>query len=227
MNAVDVVQIQSRALGDPTRWKIFRYVADNDQGADVAEITSHCGFNHTAIRQHLAKLVEAGLLTTATERSGTRGRPKLVYRVDPAAESRWGVVGPYERLSVLLAEIIRTGDDAVTVGRRAGRSMRTAGASTNPEGSDVSIDDLTDDMARQGFDPTVQRRRAGIEIVLQTCPFESAALTHADAVCGLHLGLARGLTDGSSFVVDELVRRDPRRADCLLKLRTRSESDVT
>lgn len=205
------LQQQARALGDPTREQIFRYVADSDDGADVAEITAHFGLNHNAIRQHLTKLVDAGLVTVATEKSGKRGRPKLTYRLDPTAESRWGVIGPYERLSVLLTEIIRSGNEPVDVGRRAGGPLTDA-----PD--EVTVDDLADHMARQGFEPTIRNRRNGVEIVLQACPFETAALTDPDTICGLHLGLAHGLTDGTSYEVDDLVRRDPRRANCLLKL---------
>ena len=50
------LQQQARALGDPTRHAIFRYIADGDGPADVAEITAHFGLNHNAIRQHLAEL---------------------------------------------------------------------------------------------------------------------------------------------------------------------------
>ncbi len=220
MSLAPSAQTQARALGDPTRWKIFGYVADSDHGADIAEITSHCGFNHNAIRRHLAKLVDAELVTMHTEKTGGRGRPKLVYRIDPRAESRWGVVGPYERLSVMLAEVIRSGDDPVTVGRRVGRRSELAGA-----GADVSVDDLADEMARQGFEPLVRQRRTGPELVLQTCPFETAALADPDTVCGLHLGLAQGLTDGSPYRVDDLVRRDPRRANCLLELLDHTEGN--
>ena len=218
MKPTNEVQAQARALGDPTRWKIFSYVAESEHGADIAEITSHCGFNHNAIRQHLAKLVDADLVTMHTEKTGGRGRPKLVYRIDPRAESRWGVVGPYERLSALLTEVIRSGDDPVTVGRRVGGRSGLAEA-----GTDLSVADLADEMARQGFDPLVVERRTGAEVVLQTCPFETAAMADPDTVCGLHLGLAQGLTDGSGYRVDDLVRRDPRRAKCLLRLLDHTE----
>jgi DNA-binding transcriptional ArsR family regulator len=69
----------------------------------VAELTAHFGLNHNAIRQHLAKLVEAGLVVETTAAARGPGRPRLLYQVDPVAESRWGVTGPYERLSVLLS----------------------------------------------------------------------------------------------------------------------------
>ena len=104
------LQQQARALGDPTRHEIFRYIADASFPVDVAELTDHFGLNHNAIRQHLAKLVDAGLVVEDTAPSSGRGRPRLVYVLDPGAESRWGVTGPYERLSRWLAEMVRTGD---------------------------------------------------------------------------------------------------------------------
>src|SRR5207237_7183900 len=119
---------QARALGDPTRHAIFRYVADAGTSVDVAELTKHFGLNHNAIRQHLAKLVRASLVTEEQGPSTGRGRPRLNYRMHPTAESRWGAAGPYERLSLLLSEMIRTGDSAVEVGRRAGRRQRLGAA---------------------------------------------------------------------------------------------------
>jgi predicted ArsR family transcriptional regulator len=77
---------------------------------------------------------------------------------------------------------------------------------------------MTDAMTRLGFDPRVQRRGKRVDIVLDTCPFASTALADPDSVCGLHLGMAEGLADGTDTVVDELVAKDPRRATCRLRL---------
>ncbi len=121
---VPTLQQQARALGDPTRHEVFRYVADAEAAVGVAELTAHFELNHNAIRQHLAKLVDAGLVVETSVPTGGRGRPRLAYAVDPRAESRWGVTGPYERLSLLLAEMISTGDSPEEVGRRAGRRFR-------------------------------------------------------------------------------------------------------
>jgi predicted ArsR family transcriptional regulator len=76
-------------------------------------------------------------------------------------------------------------------------------------------------MARQGFEPEVRTRRDGADVVLRTCPFESAALADPDTVCALHLGIAEGVAGltGDRVVVDELVPHDPRRASCRLRLR--------
>ena len=216
------LQQQARALGDPTRHGIFRYIADAGRRVDVAELTEHFGLNHNAIRQHLAKLVAAGLVLEATAPPGGPGRPRLTYRVDAATDSRWGVTGPYERLSLLLAEIIRTRDTPLEVGRREGR--REAAVRAEVVGDDLTdtegtIAAVRDAIAREGFDPEVRRRGDKIDIVLHTCPFETAAVADPDTVCALHLGLAQGLADtAEGLVVDELVAKDPRRANCLLRL---------
>lgn len=217
------LQEQARALGDPTRHAIFRYIADAARPVDIAELTDHLGLNHNAIRQHLAKLVPAGLVTEDHAPTSGRGRPRLVYRLDPAADSRWGVTGPYERLSVLLAEILRTGDSAVEVGQR----------SVRPQHLGVIADDdpvafVVDAMDRQGFDPVVRNARGNrVDVVLRNCPFESAVLADPDTVCDLHLGIAEGLTalTGERLVVDELITHDPRRAHCRLRMHVEPAND--
>jgi len=50
------LQQQARALGDPTRHEVFRYITDADRPVDIAEMTEHFGLNHNAIRQQLAFL---------------------------------------------------------------------------------------------------------------------------------------------------------------------------
>ena len=72
-----------RALGDPTRHTIFRYVADAGTPVDVAELTKHFALNHNTIRQHLAKLVDANLVIEEQAPSTGRGRPRLKYRPIP------------------------------------------------------------------------------------------------------------------------------------------------
>jgi predicted ArsR family transcriptional regulator len=209
------LQEQARALGDPTRHDIFRCVADATAPLDVAELTARFGLNHNAIRQHLTKLVDAGLVVESQAASAGRGRPRLLYRLDPTAESRWGVTGPYERLSTMLAEVLRTGDSPLEVGRRSVDGAGLGWADDDP----VRL--MMEAMERHGFAPSARStKRDHVELVLRMCPFASAALTDPDAVCDLHLGMAKGVASltGDRIVVDELVRRDPRRAKCRLRL---------
>jgi predicted ArsR family transcriptional regulator len=206
------LQQQARALGDPTRHAIFRYIADVATPVGVAELTDHLGLNHNAIRQHLAKLVDAALVVESTAVPVGRGRPRLEYQVDPRVDGRWGAIGPYERVAVLLAEVVRTGDAPVDVGRRA------IGHLPPPTTGGDAVEALVDEMARQGFDPVLRRSGATVELILRSCPFTSAVLADPAAVCGLHLGLAQGVADAvGGLVVDELVPHDPRRAHCRLR----------
>src|SRR5438046_3111053 len=75
-----VLQRQARALGDPSRYRIFRYVAEAAKPVGVAAITAHVGLNHNGTRQHLAKLCDAGLLIEEFAAPGGPGRPALQYR---------------------------------------------------------------------------------------------------------------------------------------------------
>jgi predicted ArsR family transcriptional regulator len=218
---VSTLQAEARALGDPTRHEIFRYVADALEPVDVAELTAHLRLNHNAIRQHLAKLVDVGLIHEQKAPPVGRGRPRLHYTVDGGAESRWGVQGPYERLSLWLAEMVRTGDTPVEVGRRAGqRIRRRAGRPRDlgTTGTDESVDELVHQMARHGFDPSVRVSGSAATITLHACPFVTTALADPDTVCQLHLGIAHGIAESlDGLVIDELVAKDPRRANCRLR----------
>lgn len=213
------LQRQARALGDPTRHSVFRYVVDAGRPVFVAELVEHLGFNHNSIRQHLAKLVDAGLVREQTSPAQGRGRPRLVYMVAPATHERWGAVGPYEQLSMWLAEIVRTGDSPVEVGRRVGAQVggdepgrESGGPTADP------IGEFVDRMAGLGFEPSVRRRGEGYDVTLHACPFSSTAVADPATVCDLHLGLAQGVASRiSGLVIDELEAKDPRRAQCHLR----------
>lgn len=210
------LQQQARALGDPTRHSVFRYVVDAARPVDVAELTGQFGLNHNAIRQHLAKLVAAGLVVEAKAAPTGRGRPRLVYEVDPAAASRWGATGPYEDLSLWLTDVIRSGDEPVEVGRRVGRRTLAEPAPSGAPADPVTT--LVDAMARHGFEPTVRVRGHKVDVTLNSCPFATTALAAPEIVCDVHLGMAQGVVEGiDGLTVDELVPNDPRRAHCLLR----------
>lgn len=214
MGSEATLQEQARALGDPTRHRIFRYIADSDHPVDVAELTSHFELNHNAIRQHLAKLVEAGLVTQETGTPLKPGRPRLLYRIDPTVDGRWGTESPYHRLSMLLIDMLTSGSTAEEAGRRAGRDLDMRPPTTATD----RIAAMQEAIARGGFEPMARRRGETLEYVLGNCPFADAAVADPETVCGLHLGLAQGLADQlDGFVVDDLIRRNPHRAGCRLR----------
>lgn len=206
------LQEQARALGDPTRHAIFRHVAEAGEPVGVAELNETFPLNHNAIRQHLAKLAAAGLVVQTSARGGGPGRPRLVYEVHPGVGGQWGTSGPYERLSELLVEIIATGRGPSEVGRRAADRFRV------PAPTGDAVADIAAAMLRSGFEPEVRERRGGAEIVLNRCPFATAAVADRSTICALHLGIAEGLAAGAPSAVAELVAYDPRDAGCRLRI---------
>lgn len=217
---------RARALGDPTRFRIFRYVLEANRPVTVAELTNFVQLNHNAVRQHLAVLTTAGLLSERTEvqRSGP-GRPRLVYEVAPEAVGTWEIPGPYEYLATLLSEILASGDSPEEVGRRAGR--RRAGEIPHEPGTDPMMT-IEREFARSGFRPSLREVAQRCDVVLGNCPFERAALANRAAVCSVHRGLAMGIAEGlgDAVVVDDLIARHPSRAGCRVLLHRRLPDEI-
>ena len=212
-------QRQARALGDATRYRIFRYVVDAGGPVGVSDITAHVEVNHNSVRQHLAKLCAAGLLIEDIVRSGGPGRPALRYRPAPEAAALSGATSPYEHLAVLLLEVLDGGTPA-QVGTAAGR--RAIGP---PRGDADPLDVLEAEMTRLGFPSQREETGSGVELVVSHCPFASAATVNADVVCELHRGMAQGMVDalGGGMLQVGLVRRDPRTGGCRIQLESRDE----
>lgn len=221
------LQQQAKALGDPTRHRIFRLLADAPEPLGVADLVAQVGHTSNAIRQHLAKLVAAGLVVETVAEPDGRGRPHLLYEVAGSADSRWGVVGPYERLATLLAEVLESGDDPVEVGRRAGRALavRTEGHPAEDAALPLPLRTFIGEMVRQGFEPHAEvgpdLHGDETDIALRACPFESAALANPATVCGLHQGMIEGMAQSvGGLVIDQLVIRHADDHDCHVHCRS-------
>lgn len=215
--ADDDLLVQSRALGDPTRHAVFVYLRDATVPVGVAELTEHFGLNHNAIRQHLAKLVDAGLVVGEFGSPSGPGRPPRHYRPTPGAAERWGGPSPYETLSMMLLELLRGDATPREVGRHVGRRFAVE------HGPDVGAVEALDAIARRlGFEPTVQPTSAGVDVVLDRCPFLGPADSAPEIVCDLHRGIAEGIAEQAAgeAVVDDLVIHPPQIAGCRIKVST-------
>jgi predicted ArsR family transcriptional regulator len=211
VNEIDA-QHQARALGDPTRYQIFRYIVDAERPVNVGELTDFIQLNHNAVRQHLAVLKDAELVIDELEDRDRPGRPRLLYRLHPEAAGSWGTGGPYAWLARLLSNAVRRHLDPRQVGRLEGH--RRAAALV---GSGDAADLVEAEMVQRGFRPVRTERGRRVDFVLERCPFAEVAHDEPDTVCQLHLGLAEGLFEGlGGLTVDRLVAKDARRAGCRL-----------
>lgn len=213
---------QARALGDPTRFAVFRYVDESELPVGVAELTRHFGLNHNAIRQHLAKLRDADLVVEEVTAPNGPGRPSLSYRPTPGAADRWEGTSAYQRLATLLVEVLR-GASIHDAGYAAGREMAAGLA------PDVPAADAVETVTRRlGFEPHREHDDGAdqVSIVLDHCPLASLAEHAPELVCELHRSLAAGIADATAadMAVTDLVIRPPATAGCRVVLATaRSE----
>ena len=206
------IQLEARALGDPTRYRLFRYIVDADRPVGVAELTEYVGLNHNAVRQHLAVLKQANLVVEEVEKRDVAGRPRLHYRLHPEAAGKWDTPGPYAWLARLLSKALRDDLSPYEVGRQAGleRGFRHFA-------QDDSVESLEHELTENGFRPTRSERGRQVAFVLGRCPFEEVAADDPDTVCQLHLGLAEGLAESLGGVtVNRFTAKKPHRAGCRL-----------
>lgn len=207
------MQGQARALADPSRFRIFQFVAEAEHAVTVAELTELLGFNHNAIRQHLAVLTDAGLIAEFDEVRTTRGRPRKQYRLRrDALRAFRSVSGSYERLARLLLDLHQGDETAFEIGVRAG-------SGATPPSVDGDVDPLTTLMqllAIEGFDP---EQSGDSTITLQHCPFADVAEQNPGVICELHRGLLAGAAaQHDTPLAIGLTPKPARTAGCLVAL---------
>lgn len=217
------LQLEARALGDATRYRLFRYIVDAARPVGVSELTGYVGLNHNAVRQHLTVLKDAQLVIEETEPRDRPGRPRLLYRQHPEVADRWDAPGSYAWLAGLLSAAVRRKQSSRQVGRQDGhrRAAEISGA-----GDPADLLEL--EISRRGFRPARTARGSRIEFQLRRCPFADVAAADPDTICQLHLGLAEGLTEGlGQLQVERLVPKDPHQAGCKLSVRRLPEGAQT
>jgi predicted ArsR family transcriptional regulator len=219
-NGVSAVQQEARALADPTRYRIFRHVVEALEPPRVASISQSFGLSESAVRQHLSKLCEAGLVVEERAARKGPGRPPLQYRLSAQKAGGWRIPSPYQELTMLCLQLLSAGGSAREVGVAAGQRA-TVGATVGRG----TLDHLEAEMARRGFEPQRVGRGQSIDLVLGHCPYEAAALADREVVCNLHRGLAEGIATaaGGEVEVIGLIARDPRQAGCRLQTRRSEE----
>lgn len=112
---------------------------------------------------------------------------------------------------------MRTGATPLAVGRDVGRRL------AEEHGTAADATDILDAVARKlGFEPRVETRRHGVDVVLDRCPFVAPAADAPEVVCELHRGVAEGIAERAAddATITDLVIRPPARAKCRIKVVT-------
>jgi predicted ArsR family transcriptional regulator len=215
-------------LLEPTRRKLYRYVADHLTAVSRDEAARAVRTSRAMAAFHLDKLVEAGLLRAHYRHLSRRpglgaGRPSKLYR---RSRRRFDVLLPkrdHELLALLLTQSITSSPDGLPteeVAPRYGRSLglrarkRIPGRVT-PQRLARCVADVLEEV---GFEPI----GAGTdEITTRNCPFDPLSRQFPDVVCQTSLALVAGVIDGIGAATLE-VGREERPDRCCVVLKQRS-----
>lgn len=198
--ALEHILKMSKALGDETRLAIFRFLTTRKQATSVAEVAETFALHPNAARAHLARLVEAGLVSSFSGRDHTPGRPRRLYRAAPGGLAPVFEPAASQALAALLLELLSElpGVDGASV-RAFGVRWGVAYASRwRREGTAETLDEeyLLDGLVRTldswGF---VVERTAGtpIGVRVQRCAFGELGQRFPGLVCPLVEGVLSGM----------------------------------
>ena len=190
----------ARALGDPTRRRVFFVVREAGGALSKDEVAEAVGIERRLAGFHLDKLVEQGFLEAEycrRERGGPgAGRPPKLYRL---AETEAAVTLP-ERHYDLLAELLlramsepgaSPAEQLERVGFEFGRSLAAEqNAGGSPFTPTQAIAEVVRLLTRYGFAATSDGTAS---IKACSCPFEEMAFRDPERVCGLDRSIWRGI----------------------------------
>jgi len=200
-----------KALGDETRFSMYRELASATRGCSAQELADTLGLHANTVRLHLDRLREAGLVEVEAVHRGTVGRPSHVYSLAPGAPGLGFDPPSYTLLAGLLAALAERvgadGAEATEIGRRwgieAGRRTRSRSC----------VKALTAEMNRLGFEPACETSGPVTDLVFTHCPFRDLAEAYPELVCNLHRGISEGIVSevggGSVEEFATLYDRDP------------------
>jgi predicted ArsR family transcriptional regulator len=164
--------------------------------------------HHSAIRIHLTRLEEAGLIVSRTLRhQGVVGRPQLVYLPNPAVTTFTLPPRNYELLARVALEYAAAGasgvfspeDFGTTWGQAYLRDSRGAYPLPLAEALPALVTELR---ALGGSPELLDLDGDGYALIEHNCLFGDVSTSHQPLVCLLHQGLARGMLQelaGESF----------------------------
>ena len=185
-----------RRLG-PSRAEVLEYLRSTGDAEPVAAIAAAVGLHENTARFHLDALVDAGLVRREAESREKAGRPRALFRADPAPTQQ-----PYQDLAAAMVRhfagpMADRGSRAEAAGMAWGAELLVG----QPSEPAAALRRLVDRLTKTGYQPRLVDG-APPSIELRPCPYAALAGEDPDTVCRLHLGLLRGLLrDGDPWEV--------------------------
>jgi predicted ArsR family transcriptional regulator len=193
----------ARALGEDTRFRIYRHLCRSDDPVAVTTLAQAFSLHPNAIRQHLSRLEQAGLVVSRAERGGGgAGRPRRLYESSPEPVDFAHPPRSMRVLAAVLAEAIDAlpSDERTLVafGRAWGRSWATRRKRENgatPRSRRGRADLLHRELREWGWRPDLVRWGGDFTVTTSRCLWKELAPNSNGRCCALEEGMLTGLTE--------------------------------
>jgi predicted ArsR family transcriptional regulator len=160
----------------------------------VGAVRAVTGLSANAVRFHLQRLIDAGLVQSAADPDHAGpGRPAILYAATSQTEA--DPATSYRLLAALLARAVGRSATAGAASE-AGRDWASAIAPRGYRGEPLQLVETL--FQASGFAPRRAAPVAGDDVhtlELHQCPFLDLAVDQPEIVCSVHLGLVTGLLD--------------------------------
>lgn len=171
-------------------------------------IGEQLGLSAAGVRRHLDKLLDDGLAETSAPRAvagveASRGRPAKYFQLTAEGRAQFG--SSYDTLALEAVDMIKHlgGGEAVhefartRVEKLFGDALgdRPGAAAGESEMSDDEVEAAIEYVVRalesHGYEPSVHRSRAGIQICQHHCPVSAVAAAHPELCEAEHEAIAQ------------------------------------
>lgn len=173
-----------RTLASESRMRILHLLQERDREVTVDEVADAVGLHVSTAREHLDRLIGTGFVGRTAERRTSRGRPRVLYRALPRAAAASMDPHVREELQRVLLESYGAMPDAV-------QPHPVQPDAVQPDAVLHQLVALEQHFEDLGLDPTADVERR--QVRLRRCPVRELARMRVDAVCAVHLQLARGV----------------------------------
>lgn len=211
------------ALAEPARRNLYLYVAGQAEPVSRDQAAADTGLPRHAVKFHLDRLVDEGLLEVEFRRLSGRqgpgaGRPSKLYRRAAGEVSVSLPERHYELAGRILADAV---GDASSSGRpimaAVTRAAAEAGRRVGAEARAVAAAPLSaaEILSSCGYEP----RGDGAQMTLVNCPFHSLAEQHTELICGMNLEFITAMAQEVGLA-DVEVRLNPAPNRCCVTLQS-------
>ena len=190
----------ARALGEDTRFRIYRAICDAGTPVSVTDLAGRFDLHPNAIRQHLAHLQRAGLVISPTQQGGGAGRPRRLYEPSPQPLDFAHPPRSMRSLTRLLAETVAELPPDRTSLAAFGRSFvrtwlgeqRSDGAPRSRRARAAALETA---LREWGWQPATSREDGALHLRTGRCLFQDVAPRVGRRCCALEEGMLHGLAE--------------------------------